>query len=504
MSIREIKYNVTSLGVTPASHQWGGVQHEDNATTVSYFIGAEYLAELGDVENLRFRIDFNSPSAGYDPSFNLELNNSVLSRDIPQKMTKYGGNMQSTLVISRINTDNLPETLEEILQIPSTVFFTSATRQDERFNRNLSAYEEYVAKKATEVGISASLADVSADEAKEAASQAEEFAGFAQSQSVYAANSEKIAAEFSAQAVQAADTAQVQVKLIEEKLASGEFKGERGEKGEKGDAGVIKFIPANELPEENIDETAIYLVPAENIDEQNIYEEFVYINGNWESLGTVPVEIDLSDYVKKTQFADYNGNPGILRVKHTYGIGSGRYGSTSPETGDTVCIVKATDYDVKERKQNYRPIVPANLDYAVKMALTDSKIEWTEEEKKAVRNLLGIEENKNEVLLDNYVVEDNVIPNVSIELGQKYLLSVYLTDENNQTLDSVEVVGQEYEQIPDNILVRGLLANCNSYAYGPGIFQLYNVDGGIVGFYFDTTNGYQHYNYKITLIKVNG
>ncbi len=218
MSIREIKYNVTSLGVTPASHQWGGVQHEDNATTVSYFIGAEYLAELGDVTNLRFRIDFNSPSAGYDPSPNLELNNSVLSRDIPQKMTKYGGNMQSTLVISRINTDNLPETLEEILQIPSTVFFTSATRQDERFNKNLSAYEEYVAKKATEVGISASLVGISADEAKEAADNAEQSA-------TNASNSAQIAVD--------------QVKLIEEKLASGEFKGEQGKPGPQGIQGPI-------------------------------------------------------------------------------------------------------------------------------------------------------------------------------------------------------------------------------------------------------------------------
>lgn len=223
MSIREIKYNVTSLGVTPASHQWGGVQHEDNATTVSYFIGAEYLAELGDVENLRFRIDFNSPSAGYDPSPNLELNNSVLSRDIPQKMTKYGGNMQSTLVISRINTENLPETLEEILQIPSTVFFTSATRQDERFNNNLSAYEEYVS----------GLIFETAENAERAERSAWEALGHENASSQCASDAEQSASNAGA----SAQTAVNQVKLIEEKLASGEFKGEQGVPGPQGPQG---------------------------------------------------------------------------------------------------------------------------------------------------------------------------------------------------------------------------------------------------------------------------
>jgi hypothetical protein len=207
MAIREIRYNVTSLGITPSTHQWGGVQNEDNATTVIYFIGNEYLKELGSVDNLRFRIDFHSASAGYEPSTNLTLTEAnTVMRNIPKRITQFGGQVQAVLVISRLADG---EAIEEILQIPSTIFFTSANRQDERFIKNLSAYEEYVAEKATEAG-----------------EAAEESKGHATNASI----SETSAFNYSVQA-------ENQVKLIEEKLASGEFKGEKGEKGEKGDKG---------------------------------------------------------------------------------------------------------------------------------------------------------------------------------------------------------------------------------------------------------------------------
>lgn len=71
-------------------------------------------------------------------------------------------------------------------------------------------------------------------------------------------------------------------------------------KGDKGDAGSIKFIIVNELPTENIDESAIYMKPSTNPDTQNTYEEFIYANGVWESLGTAQVEVDLTDYFKKS------------------------------------------------------------------------------------------------------------------------------------------------------------------------------------------------------------
>ena len=83
---------------------------------------------------------------------------------------------------------------------------------------------------------------------------------------------------------------------LEERANNGEFK---GDKGDKGDAGAIKFMPVAELPTENIDESAIYLVPSNNAQDNNTFDEYVYIDGAWEKIGSASVEINLDKYLKK-------------------------------------------------------------------------------------------------------------------------------------------------------------------------------------------------------------
>ena len=73
-------------------------------------------------------------------------------------------------------------------------------------------------------------------------------------------------------------------------------------KGAKGDAGAIKMLIVAELPSTGADDT-IYLVPAEDTETGNNYAEYVYINGAWELLGKIGVQIDLTDYVKNTDYA---------------------------------------------------------------------------------------------------------------------------------------------------------------------------------------------------------
>ena len=76
-----------------------------------------------------------------------------------------------------------------------------------------------------------------------------------------------------------------------------------GEKGDKGDPGAIKIIIVAELPQTGADDT-IYLVPLENpTEEGNNYAEYIYINGQWELLGKIGVHVDLTDYVKNTDYA---------------------------------------------------------------------------------------------------------------------------------------------------------------------------------------------------------
>jgi len=129
-------------------------------------------------------------------------------------------------------------------------------------------------------------------------------------------------------------------------------KGEKGEPGEQGDQGPVGvqgiqgYTPqkgidyftdseidniknsileqitsfdisiAEELPTENIKEKVIYLIPKNNEKQQDIYDEYVYINQNWEHIGST--EVDLSNYYTKTEIDETINK--ILGNKKIYGI----------------------------------------------------------------------------------------------------------------------------------------------------------------------------------------
>lgn len=61
-----------------------------------------------------------------------------------------------------------------------------------------------------------------------------------------------------------------------------------------------EFKIVDTLPTTDISTSTIYLVPSSSAAEENIYDEFIYINGDWEQIGSTAV--DLSDYVSKTYF----------------------------------------------------------------------------------------------------------------------------------------------------------------------------------------------------------
>ena len=84
-------------------------------------------------------------------------------------------------------------------------------------------------------------------------------------------------------------------------------------------------------------------------------------------------------------FTNYaqNGKAGVVDTRAAFGVNCDQWGRLQ--------IVKAENADIDAKTHEYKPIVPKTLDYAVKKALTDCKIEWTEEEKTAARKLLGIE-----------------------------------------------------------------------------------------------------------------
>ena len=92
----------------------------------------------------------------------------------------------------------------------------------------------------------------------------------------------------------------------------------QGPQGEPGVPGAVKFVIVNELPTEDIQTDTIYLVPSDDPTTQDLYLEYMYINNAWELLGQKQIVVDLTDYVK---FSDYAGvsKSGTIKIFDTYG-----------------------------------------------------------------------------------------------------------------------------------------------------------------------------------------
>lgn len=56
-----------------------------------------------------------------------------------------------------------------------------------------------------------------------------------------------------------------------------------------------------ELPTENIKEKTVYFIPNGNSQEENIYTEYIYNNNQWEIIGSLSTDIDLSNYYTKDE-----------------------------------------------------------------------------------------------------------------------------------------------------------------------------------------------------------
>lgn len=168
---------------------------------------------------------------------------------------------------------------------------------------------------------------------------------------------------------------------VKARADAGEFKGDQGEKGEKGDAGVISFIPVTELPTEDIVENAIYLVPAVDGAEPDLFNEYIYTNGAWEQIGSANVSVDMSEYVKNTDYASYS-NSGVVR-------GNGGAQFRYFFQAGTLYLQGATDEQIESR-QNYVGLTPANINKIVRAGLTTNSTELTDDEKAAAQAWLGL------------------------------------------------------------------------------------------------------------------
>ena len=104
------------------------------------------------------------------------------------------------------------------------------------------------------------------------------------------------------------------------------------------------FQVVDVLPTENISTSTIYLVPSTTPGEENIYDEYIYVNGNWEHIGSTSV--DLSDYVTKTYFnqnvGDATKNYVVAQMSKIQNLYIEMYESGSvPEVGQALTLTNS-------------------------------------------------------------------------------------------------------------------------------------------------------------------
>lgn len=130
------------------------------------------------------------------------------------------------------------------------------------------------------------------------------------------------------------------------------------------------------LPTENIDENTIYLVPKTSGSGNDYYDEYLYINGNFEFIGST--QVDLTNYVKNTDYATRD-IAGVVKL--------GNYGIVQFHNG-IIGVEEPTDEQLKT-KTGYRAVTVRTLDKAMKVGLTTNAETLTDEEKASAQSWLG-------------------------------------------------------------------------------------------------------------------
>ena len=134
------------------------------------------------------------------------------------------------------------------------------------------------------------------------------------------------------------------------------------------------------LPTENIDENTIYLVSKASGIGNDYYDEYLYINGIWELIGTT--KVDLTEYVKFTDYATPE-KFGVLKAGY-------RNSGLQLDSSGYLKTAQANTQEIIEKTNAYNPLTPSNIDLAVKVGITTNTTELTDEEKAKVQGWLGI------------------------------------------------------------------------------------------------------------------
>ena len=341
MAIRQICYTVTEVGIEPSVKQFGGLQGEHKATEVIFELSSHFYQSLqsqAEGGQLMYRVKGYDGEGGcastvpaplpLEDDENMTL--STVTYPLEEWITRHGGLIKVVLVITLLKEN---ETEMELFSFPAIIQL-----KNQPAGKNVSG-ENFDSPVTLERVIQA--------------------------------------------AVDAAYS-------VREDADNGLFKGEKGDqgeqgiqgvqgpKGDKGEAGVIKFIVVDKLPE--VGENAIYLLATEGGAMENLYDEYIYVDGRWERIGSIGLEVDLSEYVKNTDYAA-NGKAGVVKISGWSGV--------TMVTKETIGLSVPSENDIKNRSE-HRAILCKSLDKAVKVGLTTNTETLTDEEKAAACEWVGI------------------------------------------------------------------------------------------------------------------
>lgn len=117
--------------------------------------------------------------------------------------------------------------------------------------------------------------------------------------------------------------------------------------------------------------------------------------------------------------------PGLISID-TYSNSGGLYKANN-DTG-LIRIAKASDNSLAERKNEFCPVVPTNLDYAVKAAMCDGKGDaWTAEEQAVARERMGvIQEDDFELIATVNPSKEEIVSSISIDLAEPIKANFYI------------------------------------------------------------------------------
>ena len=162
-------------------------------------------------------------------------------------------------------------------------------------------------------------------------------------------------------------------------------KGATGPQGPKGEAGAIEFVVVTELPpieSEEIKENAVYLKRNDLLEDHNLFDEYIFAHGEWEKIGGTTVKVDLTDYVKNTDYAT-ESKAGVVKVVKAYGMTVSNQGVLMIDTPNAS--------EIEGKKSVHCPLRPNHIDSIVKVGLTTNKEILTVAERTRVHNWLGID-----------------------------------------------------------------------------------------------------------------